>query len=54
MFDEFNTEGDKPFTKLELDQMNTELETRLKSKELNGLPEYERELIISESILNRF
>ena len=46
-----NTEG---FTEEECDAMNEELFTRLKSDEMSGLNDAEREAHISEEILGRF
>ena len=46
-----NTEG---FSEDECEQMNTELFKRLRSDELLGMPDCEREQVISEEILGRF
>ena len=50
-FTDDNTEG---FSEDERDDMNAELFRRLKSDELSGMPDEEREQVISEEILNRF
>jgi predicted DNA-binding transcriptional regulator AlpA len=50
----FTDENTSGFVESEIDEMNIELETRLKSDELVGFPEDEREQEISERILNRF
>ncbi len=46
-----NTDG---FSTEQCDQMNRELFTRLMSDELSGMPDEEREQIISEEILGRY
>jgi hypothetical protein len=46
-----NTEG---FSEDECNAMNNELFQRLKSNELSGIPDEEREAHISEEILGRF
>jgi len=48
---EDNTDG---FSEDELDDINSELFRRLRSDELSGMPDKEREQAISEEILNRF
>ena len=50
-FTKDNIEG---FTTDERKKMNDELFDRLKSNDLDGMPDYERENAISRDILNRY
>ena len=52
--DGFTSENTEGFSEVECGSMNIELFRRLKSDELIGMPDYEREKMISEEILNRF
>jgi hypothetical protein len=46
-----NTEG---FSEDECNGLNTELIERLRSNEMDGMPDYEREIAISEEIFRRY